>query len=61
LGFTDLKPDKLVTTRIHGVTTQFAKSLKGLGYNSVSPDQMVTMRIYGVSIDCYPRGRITGL
>ena len=51
LGYSDLKPQQLVTMRIHGVTTDFARELKSMGYNSVSSEQMVTMRIHDASTE----------
>ena len=37
--------------RIHGVTTEFVKELRGLGYNNVPVDGLVKMRIHGVTPD----------
>ena len=59
-GYRGLTVDQLVAMKIHGVTADFIRGIKGAGFNP-SPEELVTMRIHGVDADYAGEWKRAGL
>jgi beta-lactamase regulating signal transducer with metallopeptidase domain len=49
-GYSDLSVDDLIKFKIHGVTGDYARSLKAIGFQP-SPSDLVALRIHGVTAE----------
>jgi beta-lactamase regulating signal transducer with metallopeptidase domain len=49
-GYKDLDVDRLISLKIHGVTGDYIRGMRGAGYN-LNADDLIAFRIHGVSIE----------
>jgi hypothetical protein len=47
VGYPDVKVDRLVQFRIHGVDPDLVRDLKARGFNNLSEDDLVDFSIHG--------------
>jgi len=47
VGYGDVKVDRLVEFRIHGVDADFVRAAKAHGFNNLSAEDLVDLSIHG--------------